>query len=129
MSLSAIEIIDETVEFYENNSRSLNPTPKDAEYGCLYNGPNGEVCAFARCVLPEYRDKLEEGKNAYRHLVEKGYGDDMLMEQYRGHCYVFWNNLQNLHDSNEFWENRKLSPAGIEYVERFKQNPLNYVLQ
>lgn len=82
MSLSAIEIIDETVEFYENNPRSLNPNPKGEADRCLYNGPNGEACAFARCVADEYREKLEEGKGSYYHL--ELFGDKLFKEQYKG---------------------------------------------
>ena len=120
MSLSAIEIIDETVEFYENNPRSLNPSPRSMfdPTTCLYNGPNGEACAFARCVLPEHRKKLEEGKGCQNIL--NSYGDDILKEQYRGHHPGFWVNIQALHDFESHCENGKLSQIGKDKVQLMK---------
>lgn len=105
--LTKLEIINETISFYTGDTkrRSLN----DKGY-CVYNGPNGAHCAVGRCLLPEYKEmgeSLPMNEEAIRDLFEArdcNSIDDMLEEKYRGHDLSFWNQLQLLHDGEEYWD-------------------------
>ncbi len=118
MKLTAHQIIDETVTFYHNNPRSLNGERKVAnESGdilCLYNGPNGEKCAYARCCTPD--SEFTEGKSASCQNKAK------LLPQYEGYSDSFWCGIQSLHDSDKFWDGNRLTEDGINQVEYLKSH-------
>jgi len=114
--MTKIEIIDETIEYYENNPRSIDVS----QYGtsCMYLGPNGENCGFSRCCKQETVEKL--------HKENEGYGIhdfmlDYLKEQYTGHNTEFWTNIQMLHDTGSYWKNNKLTTSGKAFVKTLKE--------
>jgi hypothetical protein len=93
MVKTKVEILDEIVEYYTNNPRSLG------ERGCLYNGPNGEHCAFAlMCIDPT---KLAEKAAASSNLRARG--DVILKEEYRGYEADFYDEIQSIHDAGTNW--------------------------
>lgn len=105
------EIIDETVEFYSNNPRSVEGDQ------CLYHGPNGAMCAFARMVAnPE---RLIEGKNCL-YLMEYLEGI-VIKPEYSGYKRDFYRSIQRLHDYSDNWEcDGGLSKEGKNEVYRLK---------
>lgn len=88
LRLSEDQIVLETLKYYLEDSSRLSTTELGS---CVYNGPNGEVCAFARCISPSLRKHLVEGN-----LLEEYLG--YLMPEYSGHSYDFWTGIQVLHD-------------------------------
>ena len=110
MTLTAHEIIDETVEYYQNNPRS-----KD-DNRCLYNGPNGEKCAFSRCCTPD--SKFKEGRGSGLQV------EVILLPQYEGQSKLFWNEIQNLHDTDNYWDGNTLTKLGEYEVLRMKNEYL-----
>jgi hypothetical protein len=109
--MTKIEIIEETVEFYSNNPRSLY----DLGYTCLYNGVNGGKCAFSRCCTLDSIFKECEGSNEQHEAI--------LLPQYSHIPYndEFWIDLQGLHDADYNWDGNKLSEIGIKQVNRLKE--------
>lgn len=93
MSMTKIEIIDETVEFYKNNLRSASP---DTDR-CQYHGPNGSRCAFSRCCYPEIDLSEFEGQGCL--IILDKLGDKILQEKYQGHSANFWAQIQIYHDT------------------------------
>lgn len=126
MRKSKHEIIDETAAYYNLNNRSIK---SDGGNYCLYNGPNGKKCAFARMCADDII--LTEGKNAANMLGWEGYHDKkplnsmgdqgVLKEEYRGHSMEFYNAIQGLHDLVLNWTENGLSPQGVEVVKRLKE--------
>ena len=117
--LTVEQIVEETIEYYRTHSRSINPFSAQTE--CLYNGPNGERCAFSRCCIENAVSKLTENKSAA--LIIDFHGDEILLPQYRGHNPLFWADLQSLHDINIYWVPNKyggndLTIVGSKRVER-----------
>jgi hypothetical protein len=113
-----IDVINETVEFYVAdpvNRRSLSNDPDDEIHsnGCLYNGPDGKQCAFARCA--NRIDKKYEGLSAYKILDAEGINILKDEKQHLDNTY-FWEELQNLHDNDFYWNESGLSTDGQEYV-------------
>jgi hypothetical protein len=111
--LTQHDIIDETVEFYSNNPRSIHPLTKK----CLYNGYNGEKCAFSRCCTND--SKFIEASNAL------GQNDAVLLPKY-AHFLLnenigFWSSIQSLHDNDTYWEENQLTDKGKNYVKDLKQ--------
>lgn len=112
--MTAIEIIDETVEYYSNvNKRSVN-----GNY-CKYLSDSGNKCAFSRCCTDEGVEHLHnycEGIRVSEVLLS------WLKPEYKGHSLKFWSKLQTLHDALTFWEDDGgLSEEGLEYVEELKE--------
>jgi hypothetical protein len=120
--MTAIEIIDETIEFYSKNQRAI------VGYGaCVYNGPDGTHCAFGRCMLPNLQslgDKLQGNGATLKSLLlrnEVKLLDDLLQPQYRGHSFSFWTNLQVIHDSSDYWCEKGLTTNGVFMVDRLRK--------
>ena len=103
-----LDVINETVMFYgdDPSRRSIN-----GDGDCLYNGPDGKQCAFARCAeeihewneYEDVRSLLNEGiklKPEYKHLTN----------------VWFWGNIQKLHDTECFWNKDGLSEDGQLFV-------------
>lgn len=109
--LSAVEIINETVEFY-----SQDVTRRSLDNGiCLYAGPEGKKCAYARCwregvYKPEY-----EGITAINPKLPRP--DELVEERYKGQFVSFWRDLQFFHDSVDNWDGNVLTVHGKKYVE------------
>jgi hypothetical protein len=99
MSMTQQEIVQETIDFYAENPRSV-----DTVGACRYLSPAGAKCAVGRCLTPEALKRAHadyEGNDALELLTELG--EDALQEKYRGHSDRFWAKLQCLHDSNNNW--------------------------
>jgi hypothetical protein len=116
--LTANQIIDETVEYYSNNPRSIH-----SKSGCVYlNEENGAMCAVGRCLTKtslKIVHKRFEGKSAY---VFTEFKKIKFKARYRGYLTALWVDLQLLHDNSKYWENNKLSELGLAYVEALKRN-------
>lgn len=92
-----LEIIEETVRYYsEDPSRQSKNHSNGA---CYYLSPDGKKCAFGRCCI----DPKVTWSGPVYHIFDREtrqeiHYEDALMPEYRGHGYVFWKELQNLHD-------------------------------
>ena len=117
------DIIIETINHYTKEGN-----PKSVELGsCLYRGPAGSECAFARCVKVLYKDNLIEETNASGNLSELG--DYIFKEQYRGFDVNFWDFIQSIHDLMVSNEKFSMSTfvARKEYIkEQLKYSSTNY---
>jgi hypothetical protein len=113
--MTKIEIIEETVEFYRNNPRAYDPL-----VGCLYVTSSGLRCAHSRCLNETLVDlkAIQTCQNA-RDVI-RDHGDNVHKEQYRGHSIDFWMDIQQLHDTCEYWSGTELSEEGKLVVERLK---------
>jgi hypothetical protein len=118
--LTKLEIIEETIKHYSKRKRA-------ARYSsCLYYY-RGAMCAVGRCMInPKEAEKVYRGGsisdliNRINETNPDIVVDDLLLEQYRGHEIEFWEELQILHDRSSYWNNKKLSAEGLEYVEYLK---------
>ena len=108
------EIIDETAGYYNLLNRSISL--ENGSVSCLYNGPEGKQCAFARiCIDPSnFREGLRAG------VILNRYGESILKPEYRGHDFSFYSDIQDLHDRQSYWTNTGLSELGKERVEKLK---------
>lgn len=118
MKKTCAEIIDETIEFYQKNPRSISKTTRD----CLYNGPNGAKCAFSR--LLEDSEGLWEGRNAYQTMHTNPNLKFKL--GYEGKSSEFYTALQKLHDLSDYWStdeqgNNILTSKGRQAVQEVKE--------
>lgn len=108
----AIKLIDETVEYYKSNPRSINESDN-----CVYIGPNGTKCAFSRVCVDDAQ--YDEGLPAsYQKMT-------YLLPEYQilRHHITFWNKLQRIHDNYKNWEGDRFTNLGDEFVIKFK----NYI--
>lgn len=110
---TTIEIIDETIEFYNKNPRSTS------SLGCLYyNLKTKTKCAFSRCCT-------EEGIKVLKLHEFRGLGhfdiESIIKEEYKKHELMFWVNLQKLHDIDKNWNDNELTEEGKIFVEKFKE--------
>lgn len=114
-------IIIETVEFYEKNPRAVGIGGT-----CKYH-INGRECAVGRCLTDA--EKLENELRDLDGKIESGQIKDIFnnkdlsiefKEPYAGLSVAFWDDLQDLHDYNMYWEEdsplddkRVLSDQGV----------------
>lgn len=123
--MTKLDIIEETVNYYsiDISRRSINNKGV-----CMYNSPNGNHCAIGRCLLKKYKEQGTElkcntlcVKSLFLHY-NKSTIDEILEEKYRGHDISFWEDLQDLHDNDQYW-----CPTGLtkEGTERYKFLKIN----
>lgn len=100
--MTKIEIINYVKTWFETHPRSVvendNADPNE-KTSCVYNGPNGEKCAFALFVKDSYI--LEENQQATECLER--YGVDILKDEVKNHEGIFWNDIQWFHDHDNNW--------------------------
>lgn len=120
--MTKLEIIDETVAFYSENvdRRAMD------DIRCAYFDTNtSNKCAVGRCLIdPEKVERMlrkdlpTDVFNLYKSgiIVEESFQD-----KYKGHSIVFWNELQKLHDIDDYWQKGGLTKIGKEYVNELKE--------
>ena len=137
MQLTKEEILNETVDYYKNNPRSITGAGAGGSdmsmiSSCMYNSTiDGQEthCAVGRCFNDEVKNtNLGDLANEMTvdELLEK-LGlltvDDLLEDKYKGHKITFWRSLQGFHDSSYNWKPGKigthceLTEAGKKEVE------------
>jgi len=113
--LTKEEIIRETASFYTSKNRAWN----DKLETCCYTDNNGNHCAVGRCMLVKGLPRINSGANSDAIEVIMGNYpniDHLLKKRYRGHGFVFWHNLQRLHDKEDHWTDDGVSDAGKKFV-------------
>ena len=130
--LTANQIIDETVEYYRHNPRSVEKVylpDENFTTKCLYKSPNGAMCALGRCFTNEgLQLVLDKGYNAGHgaSMIERYIGlDNQLQPKYKGQTNLFWRNLQDLHDNDDYWKadeiGNELTKYGLEVLNIIKR--------
>ncbi len=120
------DVIDETVEYYSKNPRSLN-IKDNRSVGCFYLHPDtGAMCAVGRCLNDEYLKVFGDSGSNMQSLVEDHFHENdftiMFKEEYKHlNSLDFWSRLQDLHDCDLYWNNGVLSVDGKIYVRTLKE--------
>jgi hypothetical protein len=125
--MTKLEILEETVKFYSEDVTRRSVVPTRKRTSCVYNSPQGKHCAVGRCFLPELKaegEKFAGNSDTTPEDLLRIYSietmDALLEEKYRGHSTYFWQELQTLHDTENFWCDKGLTRKGEEKVERIK---------
>ena len=142
-TMSAVDIVLETVAYYSEdpaNRRALELTNVSTK-SCMYKTAAGNMCALGRCMidpplnflgdlyqLVEESDAFKKGLNEFLNKnpnitdeeqdifefeLKNNLFQSLLKPEYRGHPMDFWNQLQALHDREEYWAEKGLSDRGI----------------
>lgn len=93
--MTQLDIVIETILHYTVEGNPLSVTPR----GCVYNGPDGAKCAFARVCKEDVNLSLYEGKTASTILESRGYS--IIQDKYLNDTtenIAFWVVLQRIHD-------------------------------
>lgn len=121
--LTKEQIVNETVDYYKNNERSIS-----AFRGCAYLTSSGARCAHSRCISEEYINRVVENFNTFNNAskVIEYFGDEIHIEKYRGHSSEFWDDIQRLHDNDVNWIKlekckNELTTVGLKFVESLKE--------
>ena len=124
--LTAEQIVDETVEWYENNPRSIQDLDGCGSTICVYLTDDELRCAHSRCLTEESLSYVLENNynNGSAVNVLKQLSDECHLEQYRGQPSDFWCEIQRLHDTDPFWKRKdngnELTNYGKECVQFIK---------
>lgn len=123
--MTVAEIVDETVQFYNEN---VNRRSIDDGGTCRYTDPHGRHCAIGRCLIDENFDASgsvstiwnvgwdESGLSICKKL------DLDLKEQYRGHTLPFWSDLQSFHDEFLAWNRHGITELGRDIANKIKRD-------
>lgn len=124
---TAHQIIDEIAAKYTSNTRSMKvlndsnfmgDTLETKSLQCAYVGDEDRTCAFGHmCIDPSV---LIEGKRAGIQIDK--FGQEILKPEYRGQSNNFYNAVQNLHDTDQNWDELGLSQQGQNRVEILKRD-------
>ena len=125
------EVIEETVEYYKTNPRALDEALTD----CVYYTKTGAMCAIGRCAKdPQELEQIYGGgsietliteiktSNKVNRTTKSILQNEILKAEYR-HLddYIFWHDLQCLHDNKYNWEGDKLSDMGKVFLEEIRK--------
>ena len=117
--MTKLEIIDETVQFYTVNPRSVSLGR------CVYNGPNDTHCAVGRCFRDYFKklgDTFQDNISGVESLHCDYNGlDKLLEEKYQGHELAFWSDMQHLHDAGHHWYENGLTLEGKDFVDSLRE--------
>lgn len=117
-TLTMVEIIEETVKFYGDDTMRRSFRGKSDKVGdgvCAYNGINDTHCGVGRCLTQAALTRdLDEGNSSSVGGVWSNIEalDLDLQPQYRGHTMVFWEAVQRLHDEDAYWNSDGITEIG-----------------
>jgi len=119
------EIIDDTVAFYGADPvgrRSLKLTETEehdlVQNACLYIGPGGKKCAFARFVKEEDLYELRQREGTCAGFVLESVTLEDKVSKIKNK--MFWNSVQAIHDQSSHWDENGITDQGIEFVQELK---------
>ena len=104
-----IKILKETRDWYEEDPDNRRSMDEDGQ--CMYTWGD-QHCAVGRYMKDEYQDESfpennESVNQLYEHAEDMGeddYGIDwVLREEVHGLDSDFWRDLQEFHDSDNYW--------------------------
>ena len=117
------ELVDETVEYYSNNPRSL-VTNGIGGSACRYAGPNGERCAAAR-LCDESATDLEAMDSQDQCAWTDVHHMATLKPEYAHFTIEQILDLQLLHDRDWYWINPYGKNGAVGLTESGKQAAYN----
>lgn len=116
---SKIEIIEEISNFYNLTNRGI------INGQCTYeSSTTGNKCAIGRYMIDTSKLVDETTLSVIDLAKSEGTFDKLLKPEYKGHDKIFWNELQNFHDSTYNFTKTGLSEIGklekLKLIERWK---------
>tara|TARA_R100000742_G_C4277210_1_gene98892 strand:+ start:472 stop:885 length:414 start_codon:yes stop_codon:yes gene_type:complete len=130
--MTKLELLEDTVKHYsEDTSRRAVVKLESGATECMYTTDDGQHCAVGRWLQPIYKNTdwmdnegcsandLLKGCNVndYRYEV-----DELFVEGVRHIPAWFWMDLQQLHDNDDFWDEDGLTEAGVEKVDKLRED-------
>lgn len=103
--MTEIELLDETVEYYETHKRGISKNGN-----CVYYN-DGNMCGVGRCLIDPKSFADVVGGVQYLERHKNVALDDILQDKYKGFGIMFWHHIQEFHDAEFYWE-----PAGEGYI-------------
>ena len=122
--MTAIELIENTIEYYKTHPRAIGPNKM-----CSYKSPEGNMCAVGRWVdwknLPEGYEETLNSKGSIVNFTNKEL-KEILLPEVKNIPLELWDDLQGYHDYTLNIESNTESTIEIkqkELVEKYK-NPI-----
>lgn len=106
-------LLKETIVFYMNNPRGINPLSGLYTY---YDARTGHKCAVGRCVKFDELHGLADTMDGLIDSLGENGVDKLFQDQYKGFNPYFWCCIQNFHDSAKYWSGNSLTEEGIKNV-------------
>lgn len=109
------EVIQETIDFYNSENRSMNNIRK-----CVYlNEETGTMCAVGRCLTEQglidfHREEMLVSRTDVG-VLYKLYPNS-FKEEYKDIASHEWRKIQRVHDDDQFWNKDGLNEDGKESV-------------
>lgn len=129
MQKTKLEILDETVQYYtEDPKRRATTKGPLGRNLCVYLAEDGRMCAFSRCMIDPSRAKdvaTPCGDMVERLLGKRVRTDEVipvgiLKPEYDGYTIHFWLQIQGIHDSGEYWDDKGMTGIGKERVKTLR---------
>lgn len=106
--------LEDTIEYYTSNKDSRSVDLKKG--GCFYRSPTDQRCAIGR-FIPEdlYSQDIE-----YSTIKALRRESDRINNLFKEFPTLFLSDIQDLHDTNYYWNDNKLTILGKEFIEGVK---------
>lgn len=116
---TVVSLVKETVAHYNSGNR--------ASYGtaCVYKSDIGNMCAVGRCLTEDalkvfhaVEQDQSFGIECIPTQIKNEYPcfDSMFQEKYHGVHIKVWSAMQDLHDTDEHWDENGLTQEGKNYI-------------
>lgn len=121
--MTKTEIIEETKNFYKKENRGFDSSIPS----CEYKTPDNCRCAVGRCIKDDEIDEVQMNMNGSALVPDlfNIYIKDKFKDEYQGHGYQFWCDLQEFHDQAVNWNTDGVSDQGMivynKLLEKYKQ--------
>ena len=131
-TMTKLELLEDTVKYYsEDTSKRAVVKCTGGATECMYTTANGQHCAVGRWLQPNYKNtdwidnqgcSADDLLNGWKDDGYKYEEDELFVEGVRGIPAWFWMDLQQLHDSDVYWNKDGLTEAGIEKVNELRED-------
>jgi hypothetical protein len=122
--LTYLDVLNETIEFYSVDPINRRSVSRDGIYCYYFN--NNKSCAVGRCIhnVEEFINEKGKYNSESAYCILSTFTTSIFKKEYQHLTNIyFWEKIQNLHDSNTYWNKNGLTPDGLDY----KQNIINYL--
>lgn len=118
--LTKQQILEETCNYYTEDVKRRATGPRGCLYTYIFQDGTKTHCAVGRCFKTELQEKdldnelfIDPGDTSCMSLKDL---ESLLQDKYKGHELRFWGDLQNFHDTNDYWDS-SLTDIGQVYYD------------
>lgn len=113
--MTKLEILELVANSYNYKNRAIGVVDE-----CRYITDDGRMCAVGMCMTEDAIKQYGDCLGNVHELNGSEELDELLKTEFQGHSVEFWADLQILHDTEIYWNEKGLSDLGRAKYETLK---------